>query len=118
MPTTAFLFPGQGSQAPGMGRELADRFPEACAVFDAADEALGFPLSRLCFDGPAEELRKTENTQAAILTTSVATLAVLRARGSSPTTWQAIASGSTRPWCALVPSRSRMQSAWSGCVAS
>lgn len=81
MPLTAFLFPGQGSQAPGMGRELAERHPVARAVFDQADEALGFSLSRLCFDGPAEELRLTKNTQPAILTVSVATLAVLREKG-------------------------------------
>ncbi len=67
-----------------MGRDLADRFPEARAVFEAADLALGFPLSQLCFEGPAEDLRQTENTQAAILTTSVATLAVVRARGIEP----------------------------------
>lgn len=81
MPLTAFLFPGQGSQAPGMGRELAERYPVARAVFDQADEALGFPLSKLCFDGPAEELKLTRNTQPAILTVSVATLAVLREKG-------------------------------------
>lgn len=84
MPVTAFLFPGQGSQTPGMGRDLAGKHPEARSVFERADEALGFPLSQLCFEGPAEALRQTENTQAAILATSVATLAVLRARGVEP----------------------------------
>lgn len=67
-----------------MGRDLANRHPEARSVFERADEALGFPLSQLCFEGPAEALRKTENTQAAILTASVATLAVLRAKGMEP----------------------------------
>ncbi len=67
-----------------MGRDLADRFPEARAIFEKADRALDFPLSRLCFEGPAEDLRQTENTQAAILTTSVATLAVLRSQGVVP----------------------------------
>ena len=84
MSATAFLFPGQGSQAPGMGLELANRYAVARAVFARADEALGFPLSRLCFEGPAEELKRTENTQPAILTTSIATLAVLREQGAKP----------------------------------
>ncbi|HEX8069826.1 MAG TPA: ACP S-malonyltransferase [Pyrinomonadaceae bacterium] len=70
----AYIFPGQGSQAVGMGRDLAERYPAARAVFAEADEALGFALSRLCFEGPAEELQLTENTQPAILTTSVAAL--------------------------------------------
>ncbi len=77
----AFIFPGQGSQAPGMGRELAEKYPAARAVFAEADEALGFALSRLCFDGPAEELQLTENTQPAILTTSVAALRAMEAVG-------------------------------------
>ncbi len=84
MPVTAFLFPGQGSQAPGMGRELAERNPAARAVFDQADEALGFPLSQLCFEGPADALKLTENTQPAILTVSIATFEVLREKGIQP----------------------------------
>ncbi len=81
MSVTAFLFPGQGSQAPGMGRDLAQKYAAARAVFEQADEALGFQLSRLCFEGPAEQLKLTENTQPAILTVSVATLAVLSEMG-------------------------------------
>ena len=84
MPVTAFLFPGQGSQASGMGRELAERYPAARAVFDQADEALGFSLSQLCFEGPADALKLTENTQPAILTASIATFEVLRERGIRP----------------------------------
>jgi [acyl-carrier-protein] S-malonyltransferase len=66
------MFPGQGSQKPGMGKELAEQFPVARQVFEEADDALGFSISRLCFEGPAEELQLTENTQPAILTTSIA----------------------------------------------
>lgn len=80
----AFLFPGQGSQAVGMGRALCERYPEARAVFDAADSVLAFPLSRLCFEGPAEELTRTENTQPALLVTSVAAARVLESRGVHP----------------------------------
>lgn len=81
MPRVAFIFPGQGSQYPGMGRELAERYPGAQEVFTTADAALGFPLSRLCFEGPAEELQLTANTQPAILTVSVAVAAVLKEKG-------------------------------------
>jgi len=81
MVATAFLFPGQGSQTVGMGRAVAERYPEARAVFEEADRTLGFPLSRLCFEGPLDELTKTENTQPALLTTSIAAFRVLETRG-------------------------------------
>ncbi len=80
----AFLFPGQGSQSVGMGKRFADASPAAAAVWRKADEAVGFPLARLCFEGPAEELALTVNTQPAILTASVAAAAVLAERGISP----------------------------------
>jgi [acyl-carrier-protein] S-malonyltransferase len=78
MPNVVLLFPGQGSQAPGMGKDLAERFPAARAVFDAADEAIGAPLSRLCFEGPADELTRTLNAQPALLTHGAAVWAVVR----------------------------------------
>src|ERR1700739_4773005 len=73
----AFLFPGQGSQVVGMGKELADNYPVARQTFEEADEALGYKLSQVCFEGPEEQLRLTEITQPAILTTSIAALRVL-----------------------------------------
>jgi [acyl-carrier-protein] S-malonyltransferase len=81
MAKTAWLFPGQGSQYAGMGRDVAEVSAAARRVFEQADEALGFALSKLCFEGPEEDLKLTENTQPAILTTSVAVLEALRERG-------------------------------------
>ena len=80
----AFLFPGQASQYPGMGRELAGNHPEARSVFDEADRILGFSISDLCFNGSEEALKLTANTQPAILTASVATYRVLEQNGIQP----------------------------------
>ena len=77
----AFIFPGQGSQAVGMGKALADAFPLCRRTFEEADAALGEPIGRMCFDGPAEQLTLTENTQPAILTVSVAAGRLLASRG-------------------------------------
>ena len=80
----AFVFPGQGSQYPGMGKELADNYPAAREVFDQADEALGFELRQLCFNGSSDKLALTENTQPAILTTSIAIYRELERRERLP----------------------------------
>lgn len=77
----AYIFPGQGSQYVGMGKDLAEKFPAARAVFEEADETLGFSISHLCFEGPAEQLQLTENTQPAILTTSIAALRAMETAG-------------------------------------
>lgn len=80
----AFLFPGQGSQAVGMGKELAENYLVVRRTFDEADEALGYKLSQVCFEGPEEKLKLTEVTQPAILTASVAAWRVLQEKGLKP----------------------------------
>jgi [acyl-carrier-protein] S-malonyltransferase len=95
----AFLFPGQGSQTVGMGKDLCEGFPEARSVFETADAMLGFPISRLCFEGPEAELNKTVNTQPALLTVSLAVLEVLKRRGLS---FDAVAGHSLGAYSALV----------------
>jgi [acyl-carrier-protein] S-malonyltransferase len=97
--TVAWAFPGQGSQKVGMGRALHDAFAESRAVFEEADSALGFSLSRLCFEGPEEQLQLTVNTQPAILTVSVAAARALAARGVGP---QWVAGHSLGEYSALV----------------
>lgn len=81
---TAFLFPGQGSQYAGMGKSLQDRFQVVRETFAEADQALGFPLSKLCFEGPADALQLTENTQPALLAVSIAAFRVLQEQGLKP----------------------------------
>src|SRR5437763_2852128 len=80
----ALIFPGQGSQAVGMGKDLAEKYPVARRTFEEADEALGYKLSQLCFEGPEDQLRMTEMTQPAILTVSVAALRVLETQVPKP----------------------------------
>ncbi|HEX8617919.1 MAG TPA: ACP S-malonyltransferase [Thermoanaerobaculia bacterium] len=80
---TAFVFPGQGSQYAGMGRDVAEKYPAARRVFDDIDAALGFSISRLCFEGPEDQLKLTENTQPAILAVSSALHAVLEEHGAT-----------------------------------
>ncbi len=80
----SFLFPGQGSQAVGMGKDLADKYPVARQTFEEADAALGYSLSQLCFEGPEDKLRLTEITQPAILTASIAAWRVLNEKGIKP----------------------------------
>jgi len=97
--TVAFVFPGQGSQKVGMGRALYDAVAESRAVFDEADAALGSSLSRLCFEGPEDQLQLTANTQPAILTVSIAAARALEARGVRP---QWVAGHSLGEYSALV----------------
>jgi [acyl-carrier-protein] S-malonyltransferase len=84
MGKVAFVFPGQASQYPGMGKDLAGKYPAAKSVFDEADKALGFSISKICFEGTEEDLKLTANTQPAILTVSVAVCRVLAEKGITP----------------------------------
>jgi [acyl-carrier-protein] S-malonyltransferase len=96
---TAFLFPGQGSQFAGMGKSLAEEFPAAAQCFEKADDALGFPLSTICFEGPAEVLKQTEFQQPALLAVSIAAYTVLKNEIGEP---QYVAGHSLGEYSALV----------------
>jgi [acyl-carrier-protein] S-malonyltransferase len=100
--STAFVFPGQGAQKVGMGKALAAAFPESRVVFEEADAALGFALSKLCFEGPENELQRTANTQPAILTVAVAALRAVESRGLRA---QWVAGHSLGEYAALVAAR-------------
>ena len=100
----AYIFPGQGSQYPGMGKNLAENFAVASRIFEESDDALHFSISRLCFEGSVEELQLTENTQPAILAVSVAVLRVIEAEGFPAADY--VAGHSLGEYSALVAARS------------
>lgn len=102
MPKIACIFPGQGAQYTGMGKELAESYREAMDIFDLAGERLGIDMKKLCFEGDKEELKKTENTQPSILTVSIAMLEVLKLKGIEP---QVTAGLSLGEYSALVASK-------------
>jgi [acyl-carrier-protein] S-malonyltransferase len=102
--TLAYIFPGQGSQYPGMGKNLVENFPVAARLFEEADDALRFPISRLCFEGSPEELQLTENTQPAILAVSVAALRTIESEGFTKPDY--VAGHSLGEYSALVAARS------------
>lgn len=102
MPKIACIFPGQGAQYTGMGKELAESYREAMNIFDLASERLGIDMKKLCFEGDEEELKKTENTQPSILTVSIAMLEVLKLKGIEP---QVAAGLSLGEYSALVASK-------------
>src|SRR5688572_21373849 len=97
----AFLFPGQGSQKVGMGRALAEAWPEARSVYEEADAALGYSITRVCFEGPEADLTLTANAQPAILTTSIAALRALQS-GSTKLRPDVVAGHSLGEYSALV----------------
>ncbi|HYF83132.1 MAG TPA: ACP S-malonyltransferase [Clostridia bacterium] len=84
MSKIACIFPGQGAQYPGMGKEIAENYSEAMKIFNLASDRLGIDMKKLCFEGDEEELKKTENTQPSILTASIALLEVLKLKGIEP----------------------------------
>jgi [acyl-carrier-protein] S-malonyltransferase len=102
MPKIACIFPGQGAQYPGMGKEIAENYKEAMRIFELASERLGIDMKKLCFEGDEEELKKTENTQPSILTTSIAILEVLKLRGIEPNVTAGLSLGE---YSALVASK-------------
>ncbi|MGE0134205.1 MAG: ACP S-malonyltransferase [Dehalococcoidia bacterium] len=101
-PAVAWLFPGQGAQAVGMGRDLYEEIPAARAVFDAADEALAFPLSKLCFEGPEDELTRTINTQPALVAHAIAALVAAAECGTLPNGPAYLAGHSLGEYAALI----------------
>lgn len=102
MSKIACIFPGQGAQYPGMGKEIAENYGEAMRIFNLASERLGIDMKKLCFEGNEEELKKTENTQPSILTTSIALLEVLKLKGIEPVVTAGLSLGE---YSALVASK-------------
>ena len=114
----AFVFPGQGAQTVGMGKDLFDQYDVAKRLFAEADEALGYSIKDMCFEGPADDLKLTANTQPAILTVSVIVNEILKEHGVSRMSLAAIASASIRPLSQQASSPLRMPSHSSTSAAS